>query len=165
MAHERPITSDDVASAADELRSAFASDADREVLHLAGSELRLERTSPVEFTVRAEHSSAVTRVILSVEDRPDSYPAELPFLPDEIVMVSVNDGEVMAVWWSRSDPADLLAEIDRQCLDAGWNRESGPPIPDSTIIRHTFEKGNAVRYTTAGQGLVSVIEKPNRSRT
>ena len=159
MAQERPITRDDVASAADQFRIAFAGDAGSVVLQLAGSELRLERTSPVEFSVHADDAASRARVILGGDSRPDTYPGGLPYLPGEVVMVSMRDADTLAVWWSRTNPTELLAKIDQQTLDAGWDREPDQPIPDPTIIRHTFGKGDAVRYTTAGQGLVSMIEK------
>ena len=161
---ERRIELEDAAAFANQLRSAFASQERSVSVVLAGNELTLDRVSQVEFVVRHADERGRSRVFLGDEARPEGYPTNLPYLPHEVVIMSINVADVMAVWWSRNDLFTMLAEIERQCAATGWSQEPDTPSPDPSVIRHTFIKGNASRYVMVGQGILRLAEVARRQR-
>jgi hypothetical protein len=159
MQKERPIRPEESAALADQLRQAFASDEQALTVNFADQALHLHRVSRSEFTM--EHAGAPTaaRVLLGSESILAGYPSDLPYLPGEIVMLSGAEPRISAVWWSRNDPEELLAQIDRQSLASGWTGGDRLPIPSSDATHCTYRKGNLMRYVLAGKGIVSVSHR------
>lgn len=65
------------------------------------------------------------------DERPVEYPASVPVvLGSRVVIMAALDGSQRHVTWSGlADPVSAAAEIERQCLDDGWERtETGNPI-------------------------------------
>jgi hypothetical protein len=158
---ERRIEPEDAAAFADQLRGAFESRDSSVSVALAGNPLALDRVSSTQFVVRHPGVPGHSRVFLGGETRPEGYPADLPYLPHEVVILGIDNA---AVWWSRNDLVTLLAEVERQCAASGWSREPETPVPDPSVTRHTFGKGNAVRYVALGQGILRLAERIMRQR-
>jgi len=104
-------------------------------------------------------------VILGTGSRPANYPADLPYVPDEIVMLSSTVRHTMATWWSTGEVSTIFAEIERQCAAAGWTRRDAPPVPHEDVTLRVYEQAGRLRHLTLGQGIVSLIETepPERS--
>lgn len=56
----------------------------------------------------------------AADERPASYPPELPFLPGVPASVTGRDGNASVQWWSVPDVEGALAELRAQCAADGW---------------------------------------------
>ena len=120
----------------------------------------LERVSNVEFILREPSGGGDNRIVCGGGKRPAGYPSGLPYVPDEVVMFSMSALSQGATWWSPSDQSALFAELERQCLEAGWEKQSEPPMPDPEVTRCTYRRVGAMRHLMLSQGIVSLIERP-----
>lgn len=156
---ERPVRPEDAASLVDRLHDAFASAGKQRTVAFAGQQLRLEKISPTEYQLRTPGAPTPVRVILATEHKAAEYPAEVPHLPGEIVMVAGADANLTATWWSRTDPAELLAEIDRQSVASGWHRQPEQPIAGTGNLIRTYRRYGVLRSVMSGQGIVSLHQR------
>jgi hypothetical protein len=159
MVEERRVTPKDAAALAQRLKEAFASSEDRVVIHWMDQSIQLERASQVEFLVRHPSAGSAGRVILGADAKPTSYPGNLPYVPHEIVMLNEPIPPMMATWWSTADPSTLYSELDRQCLDTGWERQDDPPAIDAEVTRRMYSKDGSLRYLMMSQGIVTLVER------
>ncbi len=116
----------------------------------------MEKVSAEEFVLRQPTDAAGGRVILGGANRPGAYPEDIPYLADEVVMLSTRQSAMMALWWLQQEPMAALAELDRQSLAAGWAREGNALTPATDVVRQMYRKGELVRHITTGPGLVSL---------
>ncbi len=159
MRQERPILREDAEALARRLREAFDSGEDDIVVEWVGEPMRLKRVSEAEFLVQQADRPVATRVMLGSEVRPDGYPADFPYVPDEVVMLGTAEVPTMALWWSARDPAALFEAIERQCVAAGWSLRQDPSPPDASVTQRVYEKSGTMRYLTHSQGIVSLSQR------
>lgn len=160
MQQERPVRPEDAESLTDQLRDAFGSAENQLTAVFAGIQLRLERVSATEYHLWAPGAPAPARVVLSTAPEAPEYPADFPHLPGEIVMLTSAGAELTATWWSRTEPGELLAEIDRQTVASGWDAQPDQPIPGTGNTRRTYWKHGVLRSVMSGQGIVSLHQQP-----
>ncbi|HEX6037591.1 hypothetical protein [Longimicrobium sp.] len=104
----------------------------------------------------------------AAEDRPASYPADLPFLPGLKASVHARadepDRNRAVMWWSLPDLDDALTRIRAQCDAAGWvEDESTEFLPGLRMIdfRHPDGRSRMVQTTAMGEtSSVSLFENP-----
>jgi hypothetical protein len=160
MQKERPVRPEDAESFADQLRDAFGSAENQLTAVFAGNKLRLERVSTTEFHLWAPGAPIPARVVLSTDPEATEYPADVPHLPGEIVMLASAGAKLTATWWSRTDPGELLAEIDRQTVASGWDTQPEQSIAGTSNTRRTYRKHGVLRSVMSGQGIVSLNQQP-----
>jgi hypothetical protein len=160
MQKERPIQHEESAELTDQLRQAIVSDQESVTVQFADQLFHLRRVTRGDYTIERAGESMTARVLLTFGPMPPDYPSDLPYLPGEIVMLSGTHREVSAMWWSHSDPEQLLAEIDRQSLASGWTPEAPAAVPPFRTTHRTYRRSDMRRYVRAGQGILGVFQTP-----
>ncbi len=94
-----------------------------------------------------------------VPDRPNDWPADLPFLPNAAASVTRFDrpGRGLAVqWWNVADPAAAMANVVRESVAGGWREQQRPALPDLpglAGLRFTLLERGGVTRTVMAAGL------------
>jgi len=164
MPRERKIQREDAEALARDLRKAFGSVEDRVSVPWFERSLVLERVSGDEFLVRQSDVAVTGRLILASGAKPADYPPDLPYVPDEVVMLGPQTGHTVATWWSTGDLPSLLAELERQCAAAGWARQAEAPPTHEEVTLRVYEKAGMRRHIMLSQGIVSLIEMKGERR-
>lgn len=155
---ERPIRAEDAQSLAEQLREAFGSAERQLAVVFAGTPLRLERVSATEFEFRVPGEPHAARIVLATEPEATEYPADVPHLPGEIVMLAGAGAKLTATWWSRTKPDELLAEVHRQTVASGWNPQPEQPIAGTGNTLRMYSRNGVLRSVISGHGMVALTQ-------
>lgn len=78
------------------------------------------------------------------QERPESYPQEMPFVSNHFVMVGGSGGDHMVVWPEGS--SDLFDIVAAECRSAGWALDHEDHGPEAPLLRTiAMRRGEAAR--------------------
>ncbi|HSL70628.1 MAG TPA: hypothetical protein VK864_10335 [Longimicrobiales bacterium] len=105
------------------------------------------------------------RVYDPAAERPASYPADLPFVPNTNMSITTgSEGNVMAVW-ETSDPDALFDHVFSQAASSEWQAQPDNPLfaklPGGMRMRELrlAERTRVImRMNAKGQGIVAVFD-------
>ena len=159
MKEERPVTRAEMEALKLDIMRAMESGAQRSTVQFADSELVLERTSDGGLTVSAPGQPSASRFFRGAPERPAGYPADLPFVPDEPVMVSlIREGASSLNWFAPRDPSAVFEELDRQCVQDAWELTQRHEM-NQTVVQLAYQKGVVLRRLLLSiPGVVTVIQ-------
>ncbi len=105
------------------------------------------------------------RVYQPSAERPEGYPAEMPFVPNSnMSLTHGSEGNVMAVW-ETADPEQMFDQVAAIAAEDGWS-----PQPDNPMFAHLpggmrmreLKQGDRSRFimrmTAKEQGVVAVFD-------
>lgn len=113
-----------------------------------GFRLRFDPEHGVDMRLEAVEAPDEARYTTyhAVDERPASYPAELPFLPRARASVSGRTGNAAVQWWNVPDVEGALAELRAQGAAGGWTEgaETGLDVlPGFRMLG--FERADGLR--------------------
>ncbi|HYW14282.1 MAG TPA: hypothetical protein VE871_20110 [Longimicrobium sp.] len=87
-----------------------------------GFRLRFDPEPGVNMTIEGVEAPNETRstVYHPTDERPASYPPEVPFLPGVAASVMGRDGSASVQWWGVPDVEDAVTALRAQCAADGW---------------------------------------------
>jgi hypothetical protein len=68
-------------------------------------------------------NEVATRTLRAATVRPEHYPADLPFVPDRPVELSMAGSELRLAWHGVDRPFDLVQQLIGASAQDGWTRE------------------------------------------
>jgi hypothetical protein len=159
MKEERPVTRAEMEALKSDIMRAMESGAQRSTVRFADSELVLERASDGGLTVNAPGQPSASRFFPGAAERPAGYPADLPFVPDEPVMVSLIREDASSLnWFAPQDANALFAQLDRQCVEDAWELKQRHEM-NQTVVQLAYQKGVVLRRLLLSiPGVVTVIQ-------
>lgn len=111
------------------------------------------------------------RVFAASTDRPDGYPAGLPFVPNaEVGVEGIAEGDVVVLKWLRVErPLEMLQQLIGASVKDGWTlHDDEPPATGDTgsIRRLCFMRGERQRVIEAVQAgefsFVTLTDRPGQ---
>ena len=105
------------------------------------------------------------RVYQPAAERPDGYPAEMPFIPNtNMSLTHGSEGNVMAVW-ETSDAESMFEQLSTEASSLGWAVQPDNPmfahLPGGLRMRE-LKQGERTRFimrmVAKGQGVVAVFD-------
>ncbi len=163
MNTERRITREAAQAMLDQITTAVASGEKRADVQLAGMDLLMERVSDAEVTLRAPDQSEQAHLFLAASTAPAGYPAGLPFVPGEPVMVTGPVSSRSLIWWAPGDPEGLIGLLDREWSAAGWQLLDETQFTEVPATRRSYGKPGSQMYVMDSGGTVSLIQSPTSS--
>jgi hypothetical protein len=120
-------------------------------------ELRYDPEPGVDYRIRGSDAAtpahrAEATGFQAAEERPETYPPGLPYLPGHKVSVQAlpgSRGAVVATWWIEGAADGILAEILAQSAASGWAHDpdgDASPIPSVRML--TFRRPDRQRVIT-----------------
>jgi hypothetical protein len=146
-----------------EITRAMESGAQRSTVRFADNELVLEREPDGGLTMGMPGQAVTGRFYAAAADRPNGYPADLPFVPNEPVMVSVisilREDASSLTWFAPRDPVDVFAQLEQQTVADGWALSHRHEMKEMPVVQLAYQKGPVLRMLLLRQGIVTVIQK------
>lgn len=161
--------------AADILRQVLESECgDEEVTFPNGQRFRVVRNPEPAVAVRLtglDDPYSTLDFFDAASERPETYPADLPFILDTRAAVATMHGDITArtvQWWDVPDAPRLIQDLVRQSEERGWQGEQGPveiqgPFP---LTKTTLRRGDIIRtvvsLATREGGMVALADTAAR---
>jgi hypothetical protein len=166
MKEERPVTRAEMEALKSDIARAMESGAQRSTVQFADGELVLERTSDGGLTVSAPGQPSASRFFMGAPERPAGYPADLPFVPDEPVMVSIpRENASSLTWFAPRDPDQVFAQLEQQTVADGWQLSHRHELKEMPILQLAYQKGHVQRMVLLSlPGVVTVLQKLDDGR-
>ena len=117
------------------------------------------------YVSNADGTGWQMRVYQPAAERPEGYPAEMPFIPNSNMSVTHgSEGNVMAVW-ETNDAEPLFEQLSSEASSLGWAVQPDNPmfahLPGGLRMRE-LKQGERSRFimrmTAKGQGVVAVFD-------
>lgn len=161
MEQERPITRDSAEPTVAALEAFMASGVARTEIDVLSARVTIERNDDGGFTVLAPGQVAAMRLFPRLQVAPSGYDAGLPYVPDEVVMVSNATSEIITmVWLAPREPEATYLSVGEQTLAQGWRFFEDAEIP--RVRRRVYRKGSLQREVMISEGIVSLVSRPSR---
>ena len=142
MPTERPIDRRAAEALLHQIKAAIASGAPESTVDLAGLNFLVTKVRDGEYIMHRPGQSEGTTIFASAGIRPPSYPAELPFIPGEMVGVTGTGRTQALTWWAPSDPSSLVATLDRQLVAEGWEPGGEMRLAVFRTTQRAYARGN-----------------------
>jgi hypothetical protein len=125
--------------------------------------LRFDPEPGVNVTIEGVEAPDETRSTIyhTTDERPASYPPEVPFLPGVAASVMGRDGSGVVQWWSVADVEGAIAELRAQCADDDWVEadETGMEfIPGIRILNFERADGMTRMINVVSTGTGTMIQ-------
>jgi hypothetical protein len=159
---ERRITRESAEALVAQIRRALAADQEQATVELEGSKLVLEKSDDGGFTIGVPGYPLKARLVVPGREPPAGYPEDLPFIPDEMVMVTDGEEGTSLVWWTPASPAELQEELHRRSVADGWELASDSSVAALGVRHRNYTRDGWERFVFGNQGMVSLIQKPPR---
>ena len=162
MSHEQPVTRSSAETSVTDLEAAMFSNRATSQIEVAGITLTMERNDDGGFTILGPDNAPSSRIFPRTESAPRGYDGHLPFVANEVVMVS-NPGPdiVTMVWLAPLDPEAAYADVTQQTLSQGWTLREDADLPAVRVRRRMYVKNHLHREIMIAEvGVVSLISRP-----
>lgn len=118
-----------------------------------------------------DNPSLVLTVFDPMGVRPDPYPDDLPFIPDQRVVVAAVPGDVRArsvQWWGVRDVSLQVMDLVRQSEEQGWECVEGPQTTPGPfrVTRARLRQGELARTVVSvamGEGAMVTLTETSAS--
>jgi hypothetical protein len=159
MPKEQRVTRASAEAMVSRIMHAIGSGAEQSTIDFMGSKLLVEKGANDGYIIRAPGQPAWAHFYLPTSAPPAEFPAALPFVPNEALMLSRPEhGALTLVWWAPRDPEKLFATVEQQSASANWLLQSSSDPLTAEVLQRSYLKEGLTRRVFMSDGVVTLIQ-------